>query len=161
MGEVGARFGGKREATTQKMSSGKRCPYHDQDIIKQSVKSITLELLLFDPNYARKEPTRAVRAKRLLEMVRAPAPLFEPAGAGVTLAEGLRSPEEADGVFEVTGMVFEATRVVPEREPEMELEVGVLIVNCWDWARMVLRFSESATKLTWKPVPADQPSLGG
>ncbi len=33
---------------------------------------------------------------------------------------------------EATGIVFEATRVVPEREPEMELEVGVLMVNCWD-----------------------------
>ncbi len=49
---------------------------------------------------------------------------------------------------------------VPVRVEE-RLAEACLMVNCSDCARMVFVFSASLTRLTWKPVPAFHPPLGG
>ena len=57
------------------------------------------------------------------------------------------SAEQTYFDVKVAGRVSAVVDAVEEREPE--LCTGSWMVNCSDWARMVLRCSVSATRLTW------------
>lgn len=48
---------------------------------------------------------------------------------------------------------------VDEREEEKEVEVP-LMLNCWDWVRMLTPVPLGWTKLIWKPLPVGQPTAG-
>jgi len=110
-------------------------------------------------------PTRATMPKNpaCTPMARAPLLLGE-VEVLEDVAGGLRSVLVAVPV-EVEG--DEGTVKVDEPEPEVTvtmveelLPVSALIVKSLDWAKMVLRFWLSLTRLIWKPVPVGHPPLG-
>jgi hypothetical protein len=42
----------------------------------------------------------------------------------------------------------------------VEVPVDEVMLNWFDWARMVVKSCGSLTKLTWKPLPTGNPELG-
>lgn len=78
-------------------------------------------------------------------------------GAVVFVREPVGFKSVLVSVFVAAGVV---KGVVAVRGEDVVV-VACTIENCCDWAKMVFRFCESATRLTWKPVPVGNPVLGG